>query len=79
MTTTAAITNNWQIHLPLAARKIAGIDKPGVVTVTAKTGQLVISLKKSRILALGGSLNRIYIKKPTDIDKVRDQIDYSLS
>lgn len=77
MTLTVAITNNWQVHIPLTARRIVGFDKPGVVTVTAKKGQLVISPKKSKILSLAGSLHEKYLKNPIDIDNVRDIIDYS--
>lgn len=77
MTMTAAITNNWQLHVPLAARKIAGFDKPGLVSITVKVGGLTIKPKKSRLLSLVGSLHKDYLKNPIDIDNVRDIIDYS--
>ena len=77
MTSTVTITNNWQLHVPLAMREIVGLKKPGVVTVSAKKGALVIKPKKSRILSLAGSLHHLYKKKPIDIDNLRDIIDYS--
>lgn len=77
MTLTVAITNNWQLHIPLATRKIVGFNKPGIVTVTAKKGELILSPKKSKILSLGGSLHEDYLKNPINIDRVRDEIDYS--
>ena len=77
MTLTVAITSNWQLHVPLATRKIVGLDKPGTVTVTAKPGQLIISPQKSKILSLAGSLHDEYLKNPIDVDNVRDIIDYS--
>ena len=77
MTLTVALTNNWQLHVPLVARKIAGLDRPGLVNVTVKMGQLVVTPKKSKILSLAGSLHHDYVKNPLNIDKIRDEIDYS--
>lgn len=77
MTSTVTITNNWQLHVPLAMRAIVGFKKPGVVTVQAKRGALVIKPQKSKILALAGSLHHLYKKKPIDVDNLRDIIDYS--
>ena len=77
MTLTVALTNNWQLHVPLVARKIAGLDRPGLVNVTVKMGQLVVTPKKSKILSLAGSLHEKYLKNPIDVDNVRDIIDYS--
>lgn len=77
MTTTVTITNNWQLHVPLAMREIAGFKKPGLVTVSAKKGSLVIKPKKSKILSLAGSLHKAHLKNPIDIDNIRDYIDYS--
>ena len=77
MTATIAITSNWQLHVPVAARKMLRMKKPGVVTVRAKSGQMIITPKKSKILTLGGSLNKNFKRKPVDVDKIRDFIDYS--
>lgn len=77
MTSTVTITNNWQLHVPLAMREIVGFKKPGVVTVSAKKGVLLIKPQKSKILALAGFLHKEYLKKPIDVDNIRDYIDYS--
>ena len=55
----------------------ASLIKPGLVTVTAESGKLTIRPKQSKILTLAGSLHNLYMKKPIDIDTVRDRIDYA--
>ena len=77
MTLTVAITNNWQLHVPLAVRQIARLEKPGMVTITAKPGGFLVSPKQSKILTLGGIFHKDYLKNPLNIDKIRDEIDYS--
>lgn len=77
MTSTVTITNNWQLHVPLAMREVVGFKKPGLVTVSAKKGALVIKPKKSKIMSLAGSLHAAHLKNPIDIDNIRDYIDYS--
>lgn len=77
MTSTITITNNWQLHVPLAMREIVGLKKPGLVTVQAKKGALIIKPKKSKIMSLAGFLHDKYVKNPIDIDNIRDYIDYS--
>lgn len=77
MTMTASITAKWQLHIPQDLRKKAGLDKPGMVTITAMDGKLIISPRKSKILTLGGSLNKIYKEHPVNLDRIRDEIDYS--
>lgn len=77
MISTVTITNNWQLHVPLAMRAIVGFKKPGVVTVYAKKGALIIKPRKSKIMSLAGFLHEKYIKNPIDIDNIRDNIDYS--
>lgn len=77
MTLTISITNNWQLHVPLAARKISGLEKSGKATLTVKKGELVIKPKTSKILSLGGSLHSVFKKNPIDLDNIRDNIDYS--
>ncbi len=77
MTTTISVTNEWQLHVPLAARELIGMEKPGLVILKAQRGQIIIKPKKSKILSLGGSLNHLYSKKPINLDSIRDKIDYS--
>jgi len=77
MTMTAAITSNWQLHVPLAARKMAGFDRPGLVNITVKAGEITVKPKKSKLLSLVGSLHEDYLRNPINVDRVRDIIDYS--
>lgn len=77
MTTTAALTSRWQLHIPQAARAVAGFDKPSVVTVIAKKGAITIKPKKSKLMSLAGTLHSAHRKNPIDIDNLRDYVDYS--
>jgi len=74
---TISVTNNWQLHIPLSARKIIGLERPGRVLVEATPGKLTIKPKQSKILLLAGSLHKLYKNKPVDIDNIREAIDYS--
>lgn len=77
MTVAISITNNWQFHVPLEARKIVGLKKGGKATLTVKDGELIIRPRDSKILSLGGTLNSLYKKRPVNIDKIREEIDLS--
>lgn len=65
------------MHVPLAVRQIAGLERPGMVTITTKPGKFFVSPKQSKILTLGGIFHKDYLKNPVNIDKIRDEIDYS--
>lgn len=77
METTIAVTSKWQIHIPKAMRGVLGKKKPGMVKIKAEKNKLVISPKTRDILDLAGSLHHYYKKKPINIDRIRDYIDYS--
>ena len=77
MEMTISVTNNWQLHLPKTIRELLGMEKPGLVKAKVERGKLIIAPKKSGLLALGGSLQHLYRKKPIDIDNIRGKIDYS--
>lgn len=71
------VTNNWQIHIPILARKKLGLKKPGLLKATVEKNKLVLTPKKSSLLSLGGSLKKTYQKNPINLEKIRDYIDYS--
>ena len=79
MQTTIAITRKWQIHIPKAARKVFGTEKPGMVNIKAKKGQIIITPRKKSILDYAGKYHYLLNKttKKINIDKIRDYIDYS--
>lgn len=77
MEMTISITNSWQLHIPKTARELLGMEKPGLVKANVEKGKLIITPKKSGLLALAGSLQHHYHKKPIDVDNIRGVIDYS--
>ena len=78
MEATIAVTSKWQIHIPKAMRSVLGKKKPGMVTMKAQKGKLVITPQKGSILDLAGKFHKYYLKnKRIDIDHIRDYIDYS--
>lgn len=77
MEQTITITSKWQIHIPVKTRKVLKMEKPGKVLVKTHKGKLIITPIKSPLLSLGGSLNHLYKKRPINIDRIRDIIDYS--
>lgn len=77
MVQTITITTRWQIHIPVAVRKFLGLKKPGKVNMKTQRGKLIVTPVKGGILSLGGSLHHLYKKKPINIERVRDYVDYS--
>lgn len=79
MQQTISITSRWQIHIPKAARRVFGIEKPGMVNIKAKKGQITITPRKKSILDYAGKYHYLLNKtnKKINIDKIRDYIDYS--
>lgn len=79
MQTIISVTNRWQIHIPKAARKTFGVEKPGMVNIKAKRGEIVITPRKKNILDFAGKYHYLLNKntKKINLDKIRDHIDYS--
>lgn len=79
MQTTISITSKWQIHIPKAARKAAGLKKPGIIEIKAKKGQLILTPAKKSILNYAGKYHYLLNKKTRkiNINRIRDYIDYS--
>ncbi|OGG20776.1 hypothetical protein A3D03_04605 [Candidatus Gottesmanbacteria bacterium RIFCSPHIGHO2_02_FULL_40_13] len=74
---TVSITSKWQVHIPVAVRKMLKLEKPTQVIVSVASGAIVMRPEKSRILRMGGSLRGRKPVKPINLDRVRDYIDYS--
>lgn len=79
MQTTISVTSKWQIHIPKAARKVFGTEKPGTVELRVKKGLIVITKPKKTILDYAGKYHSLLNKsnKKINVDKIRDYIDYS--
>lgn len=74
MHTFTTITPNYQVHIPVAIRKAAGLKKHGRAKISAKGKTIVIEPEKFDILSLGGIFK---VKNPIPAEKIRDYIDYS--
>lgn len=66
------ITPNWQLHIPVAARK--AFKKHGKVKIIPEKNGLRIQPDKNDIMSLAGAFK---VKNPIPADKIRDYIDYS--
>ena len=79
ITTTATITLNWQLHIPVKIRQAIGLKNHGKVQLETKDDQIIITKQKPQddIMSIVGSLKKEYKKNPIDIDNIRDHIDYS--
>ena len=74
---TVSITSKWQVHIPVAIRKMLKLEKPLQAVISVHEGKIMIKPEKSRILQMGGSLRGRKPVKPINLDRVRDYIDYS--
>lgn len=78
MDQTITITPKWQVHIPVAVRKILNLTRPTRVTVTVRNKAIVMRPHTNTLLKSAGSL-ATYAKKKKHIDlgHIRDHIDYS--
>jgi bifunctional DNA-binding transcriptional regulator/antitoxin component of YhaV-PrlF toxin-antitoxin module len=75
MDTYGTITPNWQIHIPVSARKKAGFCTHGRVKITATKNRVTISkINNDFVSKWSGAFK---VKNPIPADKIRDYIDYS--
>ncbi|OGK38578.1 hypothetical protein A3F03_00475 [Candidatus Roizmanbacteria bacterium RIFCSPHIGHO2_12_FULL_41_11] len=68
------ITPNFQVHLPVAIRKKAGITSHGRALIRVEQEKIIIEKIPPGFLALGGAFS---VKKPIAAEKIRDKIDLS--
>jgi len=74
---TITITPNWQIHLPVEFRKKLGLREPGKMKMKLVDNNILLMPKKSAILQMAGKYKGRKQKKKINIEKIRDEIDYS--
>jgi bifunctional DNA-binding transcriptional regulator/antitoxin component of YhaV-PrlF toxin-antitoxin module len=74
MNTYVTITPQWQVHIPIAARKKAGFKTHGRARLEVRKGKIIISPQKNDFMDLAGTFK---VKNPIPVEKVRDYIDYS--
>lgn len=72
-----SITSKWQIHIPVSIRKKLKIEKPSQAEISVRGDEIVVKPKKSAILEMGGKYKHLKPVKPINLDRVRDDIDYS--
>jgi bifunctional DNA-binding transcriptional regulator/antitoxin component of YhaV-PrlF toxin-antitoxin module len=77
MQTYTTITPKFQVHIPVSIRQKIGLKRHGRAIIRAEKKKIVIEPIKSSVLDLAGSLHHLYKKKPINIDRIRDYIDYS--
>ena len=77
MTTTIAVTQHWQVHIPKKVREAVGLKKPGRLTLKVEDDKIILSPQDSVILKLAGKYVNQKANKKINLDKIRDQIDYS--
>lgn len=73
MITTVAMTNNWQIHLPLSIREAIGIDRAMQFLASVKNGVITLRPKKNEFSKFYGAFQS---RKKLDLTNLREQIDY---
>jgi bifunctional DNA-binding transcriptional regulator/antitoxin component of YhaV-PrlF toxin-antitoxin module len=77
MNQTITITPRWQIHLPVKFRQVLGLTAPGLVEIKLVKRELILKPKTSPLLKLAGKYRHQVPTKKINLEKVRDQIDYS--
>jgi bifunctional DNA-binding transcriptional regulator/antitoxin component of YhaV-PrlF toxin-antitoxin module len=74
METYGTITPQFQLHIPVKVRKLAGLTQHGRVKITVKKKKITIIPVKDDIMSLAG---KYHVKNPIPVEKIRDYIDYS--
>lgn len=71
------ITRQWQIYIPESVREALKITKPSRIKAEIKGKSLVLTPQESPVLKLAGKYKHLKPKKPINLDRIRDYIDYS--
>ena len=76
MQSITTITPKFQVHIPVAIRKKAGLIQHGKAKISVENSKIIIEPidKKNGILSLAGKYK---VEKPIPAEKIRDFIDYS--
>lgn len=68
------ITPQFQVQIPVAARKKSGFMKHGKAKMSVEKGKIVLEPVKRDIMSWAG---KFAVKKPLSAATIRDHIDYS--
>lgn len=76
MDTLTTITPKFQVHIPVAIRKKAGLKKHGRARIRVQAKKIIIEpiTDEDDFLSLGGKYK---VKNPIPVEKIKDYIDYS--
>ena len=77
MNTTITITQQWQIYIPEKVRELLDLVNPVQARMEIKDKSIVITPQKSAVLNLAGKYKALRLKKPINLDRIRERIDYS--
>jgi bifunctional DNA-binding transcriptional regulator/antitoxin component of YhaV-PrlF toxin-antitoxin module len=77
MTSTIAITNRGQMHIPISFRKVLGLSVPGIVKIEIVGERMTIAPIKSRVLEMAGKYSSRVKDKKVNVERIRDLIEYS--
>lgn len=77
MPQTIAITQEWQIYIPIKFRQLLGLTKPSVAEIEVVDDGLLVRPKPSPVLKLAGKYKNRKPFKKVNIEKIREEIDYS--
>lgn len=71
------ITQQWQIYLPEEIRKKMDLTKPTRARISVDADKIIVEPLKSQVLSLAGKFRGRKPIKLIELDKERDEIDYS--
>ncbi|OGY17988.1 MAG: hypothetical protein A2784_04875 [Candidatus Chisholmbacteria bacterium RIFCSPHIGHO2_01_FULL_48_12] len=77
MSSTVAVTRQWQIYIPEEVREALAWTKPEKAKVEIKGKTIVVIPEESKLMRLAGKYRGVAVKKKVDLSKIRDRIDYS--
>ena len=77
MTTTVSITSQWQIYLPQKIRQAMGLKYPTQAKLTVKNKKLTVTPTTSPYLKLVGKYTHIKPVRPINLDRIRDDVNYT--
>lgn len=77
MSQTIAITQEWQIYIPIKFRQVLGLAKPGLAEMKVVDDALLVRPKMSPILKIAGKYSHRKPIKKINLERIREEIDYS--
>lgn len=72
-----SITPKWQVYIPVSIREKLGLKEPKQAEIRVEKGVIIIKPQKNPVTEMAGKYKNIKPKKKIDLEKVRDEIDYS--